>query len=106
MIFKNNKYKSLIIAVLITIIVGIFAFKLIDNIGMLIDIIRKFINSDLARKGFEINDGICIRDQDSSARICADDERQAFHVYVESMSEEYGKDIAGEILRTLENLLT
>ena len=36
MIFKNNKYKSLIIAVLITIIVGIFAFKLIDNIGMLI----------------------------------------------------------------------
>ena len=44
MIFKNNKYKSLIIAVLITIIVGIFAFKLIDNIGMLIDIIRKFIS--------------------------------------------------------------
>lgn len=70
------------------------------------DIIRKFVNSDLARRGFEINDGICIRDQDSSARICADDERQAFHVYVESLSEEYGKEIAGEILKTLENLLT
>ncbi|MFR1517573.1 MAG: sugar phosphate nucleotidyltransferase [Clostridia bacterium] len=70
------------------------------------DIIRKFVNSDLARRGFEINDGICIRDNDYSARICADEERQAFHVYVESMSEEYGKDIAGEILRTLENLLT
>ena len=70
------------------------------------DIIRKFINTDLARKGFEINDGICIRDGESSARICADDERQAFHVYVESMSEEYGKDVVGEILKTLQNLLT
>ena len=70
------------------------------------DIIRKFVNSDLTRRGFEINDGICIRDDDYSARICADDDRQAFHVYVESMSEEYGKDIAGEILKTLENLLT
>lgn len=44
MFFKSNKYRSLIIAVLIIIILAIFAFKLIDNVGLLIDIIRKFIS--------------------------------------------------------------
>lgn len=70
------------------------------------DIIRKFVRSDIANNGYEINDGICIRDGKSSARICADENKESFHIYVESMNEEYGKDIAGEILKTLENLLT
>lgn len=70
------------------------------------DIIRKFVNSDIARKGFEINDGICIRDSECQARVSACDGKEAFRIYVESMHEEYGKEITGEILRTLQNLLT
>lgn len=48
MIFKNNKYKSLIIAVLITIIVALLAFKLIDNIDLFINVIKKFISLSMA----------------------------------------------------------
>lgn len=44
MFFKNNKYKSLIIAVIITIVVGLLAFKLIDNISIFIDIVAKIIS--------------------------------------------------------------
>ena len=36
---KNNKYKGLITAVLITIVVALLAFKLIDNIEIFINII-------------------------------------------------------------------
>lgn len=70
------------------------------------DIIRKFVNSDIARKGFEINDGVCIKDSECAARISVSDDKDAFRIYVESMNEEYGKEITGEILRTLQNLLT
>ena len=42
---KNNKYKGLITAVLITIVVALLAFKLIDNIEIFINIIKKFILS-------------------------------------------------------------
>ncbi len=70
------------------------------------EIIRKFINTDIAKKGFELNDGVCIRSGSCSARVCACDDSSAFKIYVESMSEEYGKEISGEIVRTLQNLLT
>ena len=70
------------------------------------EIIKKFINSNIACYGYEIHDGICIKKNNSAAKIAAEDEKQAFHVYVESLSAETGKDIAGEILKTIENLLT
>ena len=70
------------------------------------EIIKKFTNSKIAENGYEINDGIRIHTPDFAARVCAEDEKQAFHVYVESLSEEYGKEIAFDILKTLENLLT
>ena len=70
------------------------------------EIIKKFTNSKIAENGYEINDGIRIHSSDFAARVCAEDEKQAFHVYVESLSEEYGKEIAFDILKTLENLLT
>ena len=41
---------------------------------------------------------------DFTARVCAEDKKQAFHVYVESLSEELGKEVAYDILKTLENL--
>ena len=70
------------------------------------EIIKKFTNSKIAQNGYEINDGIRIHTPEFAARVCAEDEKQAFHVYVESLSEEYGKEIAFDILKTLENLLT
>lgn len=48
MFFKNNKYKSLIVAVIITIIVSLLAFKLIDNIDVFINLIKKFISLSTA----------------------------------------------------------
>jgi len=45
---KNNKYRGLIIAVLITIIVALLAFKLIDNIDLFINVIKKFISLSMA----------------------------------------------------------
>lgn len=41
MILKNNKYKALIIAVIIVISVSLIVFKLIDNINVFIDILGK-----------------------------------------------------------------
>ena len=70
------------------------------------EIIKKFTNSEIAKNGYEINDGIHIYGSDSAARVCAEEEKQAFHVYVESLSEEQGKELAFDILKTLENLLT
>lgn len=48
MFLKNNKYNSLIVVVLITIVVSLLAFKLIDNIEIFIDIIRKFISLSMS----------------------------------------------------------
>ena len=48
MFLKNNKYRGLIIAVLITIIVALLAFKLIDNIDLFINVIKKFISLSMA----------------------------------------------------------
>lgn len=48
MFLKNNKYKGLIIAVIITIVVSLIAFKLIDNIDIFINIIGKFISLSMA----------------------------------------------------------
>ena len=48
MFLKNNKYKSLIVAVLITIVLALLAFKLIDNIDIFIAIIRKFISLSMS----------------------------------------------------------
>lgn len=48
MFLKNNKYKSLIVAVLITIVVALLAFKLIDNIEIFINIIKKFISLSMS----------------------------------------------------------
>lgn len=45
---KNNKYKGLITAVLITIVVALLAFKLIDNIEIFINIIKKFISLSMS----------------------------------------------------------
>ncbi len=70
------------------------------------EIIKKFTNSKIAEKGFEIKDGIRLHNENFTARVCAEEQKQAFHVYVESLSEEYGKEIAFDILKTLENLLT
>lgn len=44
MFLKNNKYRRLIVAVIITIVISLIAFKLIDNIGVFINIIYKFIS--------------------------------------------------------------
>lgn len=70
------------------------------------EIMKKFLDSKVAISGYEIHDGICIHKDNISAKISADEDKQAFHIYVESVSEELGKDIAGEILKTIENLLT
>ena len=43
MFLKNNKYKSLIVAVLITIVVALLAFKMVDNIEIFINIIKMFM---------------------------------------------------------------
>lgn len=48
MFLKNNKYKSLIVAVLITIVVALLAFKLVDNIEIFINIIKKFISLSMS----------------------------------------------------------
>lgn len=48
MFLKNNKYKGLIIAVIITIVISLIAFKLIDNIDIFINIIGKFISLSMA----------------------------------------------------------
>ena len=48
MFLKNNKYKSLTIAVLITIVVALLAFKLVDNIEIFINIIKKFISLSMS----------------------------------------------------------
>ena len=45
---KNNKYKGLTTAVLITIVVALLAFKLIDNIEIFINIIKKFISLSMS----------------------------------------------------------
>ena len=45
---KNNKYKGFITAVLITIVVALLAFKLIDNIEIFINIIKKFISLSMS----------------------------------------------------------
>lgn len=45
---KNNKYRGLITAVLITIVVALLAFKLIDNIEIFINIIKKFISLSMS----------------------------------------------------------
>ena len=45
---KNKKYKGLITAVLITIVVALLAFKLIDNIEIFINIIKKFISLSMS----------------------------------------------------------
>ena len=70
------------------------------------EIIKKFTNSEIAKNGYEIVDGIRLHGSDFTARVCAEDKKQAFHVYVESLSEELGKEVAYDILKTLENLLT
>ena len=48
MFLKNNKYKSLIVAVLITIVVALLAFKMVDNIEIFINIIKKFISLSMS----------------------------------------------------------
>ena len=48
MFLKNNKYKNLIVAVLIIILISLLAFKLIHNIEIFIVIIRKFIALSMA----------------------------------------------------------
>ena len=48
MFLKNNKYRGLIIALIISILVILILFKLIDNADIFINIIKKFISLSMS----------------------------------------------------------
>ena len=69
------------------------------------EILRHFTEQDPYRGQFEVFDGLYSKSKDGNIRICADEDKPEFHVYVESFDEEYAKDMLSEFSGILENLL-